>query len=166
MKKYCVIIAVCALLSGCNVQQTLETVSDLYDVSAMETMQQIQIVLPEDAAIETMVNASADKLYFCDGYTVAVQTLEAGDFQNTLRQVTGFDKEHLSLVETRQGNVKRFDLVWSTAGEGEDQVCRAAILDDGVYHYAVTLMTGSAQAGDLAETWTQILNSVKLINID
>lgn len=164
MKKICAMIVICLLLCGCGAQETLETISDHWDVSVMAHSQQVQLTLPEEAAIETMLAENADKLYLCDGYTVAVQTVEAGDMDKTLKSATGFGSDELTVMETVQGGIKRFDCVWSAAGEAEDQVCRAAILDDGAYHYVVTLMTGSSMAGELAEVWQEILDSVTLVS--
>ena len=150
------------LLSGCAAQETFETLSDDYDISAMAQMQQLQLTLPEDAAVTTMENDETGKIYLCDGYSVAVQTMQAGDLNKTLRQVTGFSKEQLTVMQTRKDGITRYECVWSAAGEGGDQVCRAAILDDGSYHYAVTVMAEQAAAGQQTKTWQSILDSITL----
>lgn len=162
MKKCWVILLMALLLSGCAAQETFETLSDDYDISAMAQMQQLQLTLPEDAAVTTMENDETGKIYLCDGYSVAVQTMQAGDLNKTLRQVTGFSKEQLTVMQTRKDGITRYECVWSAAGEGGDQVCRAAILDDGSYHYAVTVMAEQAAAGQQTKTWQSILDSITL----
>ena len=56
----------------------------------------------------------------------------------------------------------QYEYVWSTPGEAEDQICRGIILDDGFYHYAVTVMADYSQAGELQETWQSVFESVVL----
>ena len=52
--------------------------------------------------------------------------------------------------------------VWAAAGEGTDQVGKAVILDDGIYHYAVAVLVPSEQAGEQEESIRQLLDSVQL----
>lgn len=162
MNKCWVILLLVLFLSGCSAQETFETVSDDYDISAMAQMQQLQLTLPENAAVTTMENDETGKIYLCDGYTVTVQTMGAGDLNKTLRQVTGFSEDQLTIMQTQKDGFTRYDCVWCAAGEGGDQVCRAAILDDGSYHYAVTVMAEQSVAGQQTETWQSILNSLNL----
>ena len=160
MKKLCLMMVLALFLTGCA-QQTFETVSDVLDVPAMAQPQQLELVLPEEAAAQSM-ESSEGTLYLCNGYSLTVQTMDAGDLDRTLRQCTGFAKDQLTVMETQQNGVKRYDCVWSAAGEGGDQVGRAAVLDDGSCHYVVTVMADFAAAGDLADTWEGILDSVSL----
>lgn len=164
MKKCWIMLALALLLPGCGTQETMETVSDVYDAPVMAQVQQVELTLPEGAAVPSMENPEAGRIYLCDGYTLTVQTGEAGDLDKTLRQVTGYKKEQLTLMETQRGGVTRYECAWSAAGEGGDQVCRAVILDDGSYHYAVTAMTDSAKAGELTAVWQGILDSVRLVS--
>lgn len=153
-------------MTACGARETFETISDVYDVSAMARLQQVKITLPEDASVESMGSGDSGELYLCDGYCVTVQTMEAGDLDRTLRQTTGFSKDQLTVMQTRAGNAERYEFVWSAAGEAEDQMCRAVVLDDGAYHYVVTVMAEASQAGELAEVWQHILDSVTLVSID
>ena len=132
----------------------------------MAQQRQLQVSLPKEALTPTLQNAEAGKLYLCDGYTLSVQTMQAGDLDATMRSLTGFSREQLTVMETMKHGIKRYDCVWSAAGEGGDQVARSVILDDGNYHYAVTVMADFASAGDLAATWKSILNTVSLSDID
>ena len=65
-------------------------------------------------------------------------------------------------MQTRRGSADCYECVWTGAGEGGDQMCRAMVLDDGRFHYAVTVMAAADDAGDLAKTWQTIFDSVKL----
>ncbi len=162
VKKLWILLGLGLLLTGCGAQQTFETVDDVQAAPAMAQMRQVTIALPNDAVLPTVENDTTGKLYLCDGYAVAVQTMEAGDLDSTLRQLTGFDRERLTLMQTEQSGVKRYDCVWTAVGEGGDHVCRGVILDDGDYHYTVTVMAEFSVAGDLTETWQTLLDSVSL----
>ena len=164
MKKCWIILVLTLFLSGCGAQETFETVSDVYDVPAMAQMQQVELALPEEAALPSMESDDAGKLYLCDGYTLTVQTLEGGDLDSTLRQTTGFGRDQLTLMETQKNGTTRYDCVWSAAGEGGDHIGRAAVLDDGSYHYVVSVMAQADTAGELADTWQDILDSVALVS--
>ena len=162
MKKVWCVLALSVLLTGCGANPVWETVTDVADFPAMAQMQQITVKLPTDASVETMDNGQTEKIYLCDGYTVTVQTLSGGDVDKTLRQISGFSKDQLTVMETQTQNGKRYECVWASAGEGEDQVARAVVLDDGSYHYAVTVMAPFSTAGDLASVWQSILSSVSI----
>ena len=166
MKKCWILLALTLFLTGCGTQETFETISDVQDMSVMAQMQQLELSLPEEAAAASMENPDAGKIYLCDGYTLTVQTMGSGDLDRTLRQLTGYSKEQLTVMETQQGSIKRYESVWSAAGEGGDQVGRTVILDDGSYHYAVTVMADFGAAGDLTPAWQKILRSVRLVSTD
>ena len=140
----------------------METISDTPVQPVMAPASQIVVNLPLDASVMTMQDGSGSTLYFCDGYTVQVSTLESGDLDKTLRQVTGFGKDQLKLMSSFKGDAKRYDCAWTAAGEGEDQVCRACILDDGSYHYVVSLMAEESKAGQLQQNWQDIFVSFRL----
>ena len=152
--------------SGCAAQETFETVNDEYVESAMVSMQQVVLKLPEDAAVPVLENETAGKLYLCDGYTLSVQTMEAGDLDKTFQEVTGFHREGLSVLKTEINGIECHSCAWAAAGEGGDQVARTMVLNDGNYHYAVTVMTDASKAGELAQVWQDIFSSVTLTHTD
>lgn len=166
LKKVSVLLMVVLLLSGCAAQPVFETVSDQLDLPAVAPMRQLQVALPKEATAPTLQSEEAGKLYLCNGYTLSIQTMEAGDLDATMRSLTGFSREQLTVMETAKHGIKRYDCVWSAAGEGGDQVARAVILDDGSYHYAVTVMADFASAGDLTTTWKAILDTVGFSDTD
>ena len=106
--------------------------------------------------------AGTGTLYLCDGYSVAVQTLPAGNLDATVREVTGYGRDKVQLWQQKEGEHSRYNCVWASAGEGGDQMCKATILDDGNYHYVLSVMAAAEDAGDLAETWQQLMDSFSI----
>lgn len=166
MKKLWILAALGVLLTGCGSQTVFETVEDALLEPASVTNRQVCLDLPQEAALQVMENGEGERLYLCDRYTVTVQTLPGGDLDKTIRTVTGFDREDLTVIQTRQADAKRSECVWSAAGEGTLQVCRCAVLDDGNFHYVVSAMADQTAAGGLRETWQELFASVTLSDID
>lgn len=163
MKKWMIAAAVAVLmLTGCQRVGTLETVTDTWDAPQKPEPQALALELPKNAAVATLTAEDTGTLYFCDGYTVAVQTMPAGDLDGTLREITGYSRENLKIMETCSGECTRYDFVWSCAGETGDQVCRGAVLSDGNYHYTMTAMTDENSAGALNQTMQELFSSFVL----
>ena len=133
MKKLLVILSFLLLLSGCA-QDVFETVEDQDDVPVIATPATLLIELPDSAASPVMDGASG-RLYFCDGYDLMIETLVAGDLNATIRNLTGFTKDGIQLLQTTRCGVPCYEAAWSSAGEAGDQVGRFMVLDDGCYHY-------------------------------
>lgn len=161
LKKLFVILLLPVLLLGCGVEPVFEEVEDMYEKTVFPTST-LDVMIPEKATVLTAAADSSDQLYFCDGYTMTVQTLAGGNLDRTLRALTGYGRDSLTLLETLRGEVPCYSCAWISAGEDGDQVGRLVLLDDGAFHYAVTVMASADRAGDLAEEWDQILNRVSL----
>ena len=166
MRKLWILIVVTVVFSGCSATQTMETISDSLDVPAVAPLQKLQITLPLDASVPTLVSEDGALLYECEDYTLCVQTLESGDLDKTLWQLTGFTQDELTVMTTQSDDIKRHSCVWSAAGEGGDHVGRAVVLDDGSYHYAVSVMAEFSKAGNLSDKWIELFDSVRLTNTD
>ena len=166
MLKYVFVFLLVLMLSGCGAQETFETVSDLDAAPVYATDNHISFSLPDDAAVESMEAEDGSKIYLCNGYTLTVHKLASGDLDRTLREITGFGRDALTVMETVKNGFKCYRCVWSAAGEGEDQVGRATILDDGQSHHVIAVMADSAQAGDLIGAWEHIMASATLVNTD
>lgn len=166
MKKLCCVFLVMVMLSGCGTQSAFETIGDMLDMPVIAIKRDLQLQLPKEATAPVLQSEDGGKLYLCDGYTLTVQTLSAGDLDRTMREVTGFSREQLTVMETEQKDYRRYECVWSAAAEEGEQVARSVILDDGYYHYAVTVMADFATAGELAQPWKDLLGSVTLSDID
>lgn len=162
MKKCCILLFLAVFLCGCSAEQTFERVYDELLLPVMAPMGELQLQLPPDATQTVLANDAGGKLYFCDGYSLAVQTMEAGDLDKTLRSLCGYGEEALTVLETKVGNVDRFDWVFSCMGESGSQVGRGAVLDDGHYHYCVTVMADEAISGSLDARWDALFSSLSL----
>lgn len=166
MKKIICIVMLMLLLTGCASQPTFETVADLQDQQVAAAMQQVLLELPAGAQMQTMQPDSTDKLYLCDGFTVCLQTLAAGDLDKTLRATTGYGKDDLTLMQMATTEGKRYRCVWAAAGEGQTQVGKTCIVDDGHYHYVLTVMVPEDTAGQLAEKVAAVMDSFQVVDAD
>lgn len=154
------------LLAGCSGKQTYETISDVNIEPVSAQAMKIVLDIPRDAATQVMEGEDTGTIYFADDYTLCVQVLEAGDLNGTLLACTGFEREKLQLQETQTAGHKRYEAVWSCAGESGDQVGRIAVLDDGNYHYTVTTMADAEKAGELTAKWHSVYRSFRLEDPD
>lgn len=153
MKKLCILVICFLLLTGCTAAETFETVADVYGEQNLPDPKEVLLSIPEDAQV---IGGDGGKLYLCDGYEITVETLQSGDINATLRQLTGFESDDLTIMETAQMGQNRYECVWTSAGEGGDMVGRVAVLDDGCYHYCVTV-TGTAENASLQETFQTLM---------
>ena len=160
MKKVSILLALLLLLTGCGGNEVFERVEDVYAPVA-ETPKKLALSLPKDAAVAT-VSGSSGTLYLCDGYTVAVETLSGGDLNRTFKTITGFSSDRLTVMAREKDGITAYRCVWTSAGEGGDQVGRSLILDDGVFHYAVTVMASASDATALQDAWQSLFQSVTL----
>lgn len=157
-KTVLVLVLLLIFLPGCA-GTDFETMEDVYGPSVAAAAGKIDLDLPEDAASQVFSGESG-KLYFCDGYSIAVETLSGGDLDGTLKILTGYSRDALTVMQTQVGDMERHDCVWTAAGENGDQVGKAVILADGVYHYCVSVMAPAADAGSLQSVWQSLLGSV------
>lgn len=158
MKMMAIVLCV-LLLSGCAAVETFETVSDELVQPVMAQERKITVSLPEEAVAAVVEAGDGSKLYLCDGYTVCLQTMEAGDLQRTIRSLSGFDRDQLTVLERKCDGGQRYEWVWSAAGEGGDQLCRATVLDDGAYHYCLTAMADAEAGATVQGTWDTVFSS-------
>lgn len=162
MRKWCIILVLCMGLYGCAAQDTFETLGQVqHESNEVPVMGSIQVSLPESAAGEVFSN-EGNSCYECDGYTLTLQTFSSGNMEQTVRSISGFSPERLTIIESKIGKCKRYEWVWTAVGEGEDVLCRAMVLDDGNYHYCLTTMAAAHQAGTLQSEWNQVFASFTL----
>lgn len=154
------ILAVVILLSGCMAAPVYETLDGVDVNGEVPAMKKICFDLPDDAAVQT-VQGGPGRIYFCDGYEIMVETLSAGDLDKTLRILTGYSRDALTVVQTKVDGIDRYSCVWTSIGEGGEQVGRVTILDDGGYHYCLSVMTPAENSlklqpvfGDLFASFT------------
>ena len=161
LKKLAMMALLAVSLLGCAAEPVFEPVTDVY-AGTEPAAGTVQVMVPEQAAMMAAAGENTAQLYFCDGYTLSVQTLDGGDLDRSLRSLTGYGRDRLTVLETLRGGITCYSCAWSSAGESGEQVGRLVLLDDGVYHYAVTVMAAAEDAGSLAEEWDYILNQVTL----
>lgn len=162
MKKCWIVICLALLLTGCAATDTFETVGDDLLQPVIAPVKNLELNLPKSAAAPVLSRDDDSKLYLCEGYDLTVQILDSGDMNQTARDLCGFPVDSLTVVETASDGVKRRDWVWTAVGEGGDQIGRAAVLDDGKYHYCVTAMASAEDAGALEKEWDQVFGSLHL----
>jgi len=162
MKKLWVIPLLALFLAGCGGEKTMETISDVEDAPVIATMQRVLVQMPQELSAPALQSEKTGTLYLCDDYSVTLQTVEAGDLSQTIRDATGMQKESLQIIETKQGDAKRYQWVWAVAGESGTQVGRGCILDDGAYHYVITAIADEEAVGRVQSAWKEIFSSFRL----
>lgn len=163
MKKLLCLLCSVLLLAGCSPEKSFETLGTLSSEPEKAAMMEIKLEVPKDAASHVIGTEQEGRIYFGTDYTLCVQVMDAGDLNQTLQTSTGFDREHLDILETKTSHYKRYEAVWTGAGEGGDQLGRIAVLDDGNYHYVLTAMADAQDAGKLSDTWQPIFQSFGLL---
>lgn len=161
MRVFLVLLICILCLTGCGAVQTFERIEDSAAVPVMAKASQLELTYADLEEALVFDNGNS-KLYMCDGYSVILQTLEGGDLGRTVREVTGLDKEKLTLMKTDNNGIITYQCAWSAVGEGTDRICRAAILDDGAFHYAVTVMTNSGNMAAITKAWSPLLETLYL----
>ena len=156
----CVLLLLMILLTGCGAEQTMETVADELVIPVMAQPRLICVELPGETALPVFENDNG-RIYICNDYEIAVQTLEAGDLDRTIQTVSGLSKEDVTVVETNADDVRRYELVWAAVGEGGDRGGRAAILDDGNYHYCLSVLRGMGDEKSQI-SWDQVFSTFHL----
>ena len=159
MKRWLWMIVLAVLLCGCKAEETLETVSDEWMVPAMAQPREISVRLPENTVLPVM-EQDGRKLYMGQDYEIMLETLASGDLNATICSVSGFEKEQLTILETRQADAERYDFVWTTTGEGGERLGRAVILDDGNYHYCMTVLRDAEES---VVVWQDVFSSFALV---
>ena len=161
MKKYCLLLLMSLLLCGCKQQETLETISDEMLLPVMAQPKNIAVALPGEAALPVVEN-DAGRIYLCDEYEIVLQTLDGGDLDRTMQTVSGMERDQLTMMETIADDVTRYEFVWTSAGERGEQLGRGVILDDGSYHYCLSVLRNAEKADKSQINWNQVFGSFRL----
>lgn len=159
MKKFCLMLVLGLLLSGCGAEQTMETIADDHLQSVMQEQRQVILEVDQDAIV---LQGEFGTMYLCDGYEVSVEVYRAGNLNATFQSITGFGCDELTVLETAAAGAARYECVWTAAGEAGDTICRAAVMDDGVHHYCVTITAAAEDAQKLQAVWESIFDSFTL----
>jgi hypothetical protein len=146
------------LLCGCSAEETMETVADEWMVPAMAQPQEIALRLPENMVMPVL-EQEGHKAYLGDDYEIMVETMDSGDLDATIRSLTGYEIDRLTVIRTVQEDVNRYDYVWTAAGEQGERLGRGAILDDGTYHYCLSVLRDAEESGIV---WQDVFGSFRL----
>ena len=158
MKKWLSLLMMAVLLTGCGAEDTLETISDELLVPVMAQPRNISVDLPGEAALPVIENSNG-RIYICNDYEIILQTLDAGDLEETLKTLSGLSREDITVVETFADNISRYEFVWASAGETGDQTGRGVVLDDGNYHYCMSVLRSAASMEQSQTDWDQVFAS-------
>ena len=161
MKKWLLLLMMTVLLAGCGQEAVFETVSDELIQPVMAQPRFICVDLPGETALPVVENQNG-RVYVCNDYEIVLQTLEAGDLEQTMQDMTGLSKEDLTVVETDDHGIRRYEFVWAAAGERGEQVGRGMILDDNSYHYCLSVLRDADAQERSQISWDQVFASFTL----
>ena len=159
VKRWGCICLLMILLSGCKAEETLETVSDEWIVPVMAQPREVTVRMPEDLVLPVL-EQEGRQLYMGPNYEIMLETMAAGDLQATIRNLSGYEQEQLTILETDQGEWNRYEFVWTAAGEQGHCLGRAVILDDGDYHYCMSVLRDTEES---LIVWQDVFQSFSLI---
>ena len=161
MKLVAIITAMLLLLCGCAAEETYETVLDVWEAQPLPEAKTICVDLPGESAMPVM-ETDGGRVYVSSDYEIYVQTMPGGDIGATIEEMSGYPQEILTVLSTMQEDAMRYDFVWATAGEGGDFLGRGIILDDGNYHYTMTVLRDADTVQDSAVVWDAVFSSFRL----
>lgn len=162
LKKMWIIAALSLLLCGCGSEEVFETVADEWAAPVMAQPREISVRLP-DNAVAPVLESDIEQVYLCDDYEIIMEQTASGDLRSTIRNICGYEKEQLTVMETQWEDVKRYEFVWVSAGEEGDRLGRAVILDDGNYHYCMSVLRDAGEQEQSQVVWRDVFGSFTLI---
>ena len=161
MKKTGIAVILLLMLTGCGAKETMETVDDSLVEPAAAMQQEIRVELPGEAAVPAM-ESDTSRYYICNGYEISLETFPSGDVQQTIRSLTGYDPDDLTVVETAADGIDRYDFAWAAQGEQGQRLGRAAILDDGNYLYTLSVLRDAENQEKSQVVWRTVFESFGL----
>ena len=161
--KRCVLLMLLMLtLCGCAAEEVLETISDELVLSAMAQPREITVNLP-DNAVTPVLESDSRQMYLSEDYEILLETLSGGDVDATIRSLTGYEKDKLTVMQTQWDGVERYEFVWVAAGESGDRLGRGVILDDGNYHYCMSVLRDAEGQKMSQIVWRDVFASFQLV---
>jgi len=155
------VLVLAALMAGCAQQETFETVADEWAQPVMASPREISVRLPE-GAVAPVLDSDSEQVYLCDDYELILETRTSGDLNGTLQALTGYGKDALTVLQTQWDDVARYDFVWTSAGENGDVLGRGVILDDGQYHYCMSVLRDASDTKKSQIVWSDVFQSFAL----
>lgn len=162
MKRIVMGLMLALLLTGCGAKETLETVADDIPLQpVLGTPAEISVRLP-DNAVAPVLESDTEQVYLSEDYEIVVETRSSGDLSGTITALTGFDPEQLTVMHTQPEGVDRYEFVWVSAGESGDRLGRAVVLDDGSYHYCLSVLRDAQNQNKTQVVWSDVFSSFSL----
>lgn len=161
MKMICSILLVVLMLAGCGASEVYETITDEPVLPASVQPREILFDLAQDPILPAM-ESDGGQLYICGDFDVMVQTMEAGDLQETVYRISGYQPEELTLIQTASGEIEKYEFVWTSASDEGQMISRATVLNDGSYHYALSATVDAELIEEYQEIWNGIFESFRL----
>lgn len=161
MKKWLCLLVMMVLLTGCGAQETFETIADEAVESVMAAPRQILVDLPGDV-LAPVLKTEGEQVYLCQDYEIIIETRSAGDLSATVEAISGFSPDEVTMVTSNQGSGNRHEFVWACAGEAGDRIGRAVILDDGNYHYCMTVLRDADSRKVSQISWEDVFSSFRI----
>ena len=161
MKKLGFILPLLLLFCGCAAKETMETVADELIQPVMAQPGEISVRLPENA-VAPVLESDKRQLYMSESYEIVIETMESGDVNATIQTLSGYEKDQLTVMQTDTGTATRYEFVWSCAGETGQRLGRGVILDDGNYHYCLSVLR-DADAEKSQIVWSDVFASFVLV---
>ena len=160
MKKLLFVLLAVFFLAGCAQEEAAETVADVWEEPVLAQPKQIHLELPGET-VACAMESDSGRIYLGDGYEVMVQTLPGGDLDATIRSLTGFDREDITVLQTSSQEPERWEFAWAAAGERGERVGRGVVLDDGSYHYCLSVLQ-DAEDDDCQIIWSEVFSTFSL----
>ena len=154
-------ILLAVLLTGCGKAEVYETVTDEMVQAVSAEPREVLFDLAQEPVLPAMESDSGT-LYLCGDFDVVVHTCQSGDLSSTVKEVSGFVPEELTVIQTGNGEVERYEFVWTSATDLGQQIGRATILDDGNYHYILSATVDAELIEEYQEIWNGIFESFQL----
>ena len=161
MKKCLLFVLLALVMTGCAEEETMETVADEQVLPVMAQPGEILVELPGEAAMPAM-ESDTGRMYLAKDYEIYIQTMEAGDLEKTIRTLSGYEKEDLTVMATSTDGIHRYEFVWTCMGEAGERIGRAVVLDDGNYHYTMTVLRDADTTETSQIVWKDVFSSFNL----
>lgn len=159
--KILMLLMIVLVLVGCSPAQVYETVTDELVIPVSAQPRDIRFDLAQEPILPAM-ESDGGELYLCGDYDVMVQTLEAGNLNDTVYRISGFLPEELTVIQTTGTDVAKYEFVWTTVSDSGHRIGRATILDDGNYHYVLSTAVDADLIEEYQEIWNGIFESFEL----
>lgn len=161
LRKLVPVLLALLMFTGCGAEPTMEMVADVWAEPALPEPGSIHVALPGETALP-VIESDSGRIYLCNDYEVYLETMESGDLPETVRTMSGFSPEEVTMVSTSQDGMDRHEFVWASVGETGDWLGRGVVLDDGNYHYTMTVLRSAESVETSQVVWDGVFNSFRI----